>query len=111
MQGSATAFSFARKLSCAIYSSRCESNPLMPRPLMFSKSGDAAAIVPRIGAEMLLVRPLAKKKGLYQGLCPLHYTLDSAMQQKPPFIIYDQIGSHEHPIGKDADRLRRRVPV
>jgi len=80
-------------------------------PLLISKTGDAAAVAPRIGADLLFLRSIAKKRKLFEGISPLRSTLTEALRERPRYIVYDQIGSTTHPIGPQADALRYKYPI
>lgn len=83
----------------------------MASPLLYSKNGDLAAVVPRIGGAMTLLSPLARKKGLYDGLCPIPPSVEAALRDRPEFVLFDMVGDATHKVGELADRLRRRMPV
>jgi phosphoribosylamine---glycine ligase len=80
-------------------------------PLLYSKNGDAAALAPRIGAQLFILNPTARKKQLYEGLASLAPPLEAALRGVPEFIISDMIGDQQHQTGALFDRLRRRYPV
>ena len=85
--------------------------------LIVSKSGDLTALAPRIGGSLMIFRPYARKKHLYDGLAPIFSSMEDAIRSRPEYILFDQIDSYDkhgqpvYGIGALADALRRRYPV
>lgn len=66
------------------------------------------AFASRCGATLHFLDEWYRKRGLYEGICPLADTLEAAMKTKPSAIIFDNTGTKTEHMGKIADSMRTR---